>query len=248
LPNSKSIGKKEYKIKTSEQLQSVIDKRNTRNEKNAQTQRDRNTTSDMDEARADGDDHDESGYSEDDHGEDEDGSDSHSKRRQARSFYFTTGTVKRMESKEDGILTQHHVSMQQHHSDAQRRHSGCCTALPQVSRRPERQDQGSKGPSWCSQEPPGLYDIVEPVMYLGRSTVNHCGHTHPDIHTYHCVVDTHFSYLSIVIDKPIPLSIGISIGKVGRDVVKSLIITINDTSIGDLHSDPYITCPPLLLS
>jgi hypothetical protein len=27
----------EYKIKTSEQLQSVIDKRNTRNEKNAQT-------------------------------------------------------------------------------------------------------------------------------------------------------------------------------------------------------------------
>jgi hypothetical protein len=97
------------------------------------------------------------------------------------------------------------------------------------------------------------------VMYLGRSTVNHCGHTHPDIHTYHCVVDTHFSYLSIVIDKPIPLSIGISIGKVGRDVVKAflsrdnqdetcLIITINDTSIGDLHSDPCITCPPLLLS
>jgi hypothetical protein len=27
----------QYKIKTSEQLQSVIDKRNTRNEKNAQT-------------------------------------------------------------------------------------------------------------------------------------------------------------------------------------------------------------------
>ena len=35
--------------------------------------------------------------------------------------------------------------MQQHHSDAQRRHSGCCTALPQVSHRPERLDQGSKG-------------------------------------------------------------------------------------------------------
>ena len=34
----------EYKIKTSDQLQSVIDKRNTRNEKNTQTQRDRNTT------------------------------------------------------------------------------------------------------------------------------------------------------------------------------------------------------------
>jgi hypothetical protein len=41
----------QYKIKTSEQLQSVIDKRNTRNEKNAQTQRERDTTADMDEAR-----------------------------------------------------------------------------------------------------------------------------------------------------------------------------------------------------
>ena len=48
----------EYKInlKTSDQLQSVIDKRNTRNEKNTQTQRDRNTTADMDETRTDGDD------------------------------------------------------------------------------------------------------------------------------------------------------------------------------------------------
>ena len=41
--------------------QSVIDKRNTRNEKNAQTQRERNTAADMDEARADGDDDDEGG-------------------------------------------------------------------------------------------------------------------------------------------------------------------------------------------
>jgi hypothetical protein len=40
----------QYKIKTSEQLQSVIDKRNTRNE-NAQTQRERDTAADMDEAR-----------------------------------------------------------------------------------------------------------------------------------------------------------------------------------------------------
>jgi hypothetical protein len=48
----------EYKIKTSEQLQSVIDKRNTRHEKNTQTQRDRNTTTDMDEVRTDGDDDD----------------------------------------------------------------------------------------------------------------------------------------------------------------------------------------------
>ena len=59
----------QYKIKTSEQLQSVIDKRNTRNEKNAQTQRERDTAADMDEARADGDDDDEGGNSEDDHGE-----------------------------------------------------------------------------------------------------------------------------------------------------------------------------------
>ena len=64
----------QYKIKTSEQLQSVIDKRNTRNEKNAQTQRERDTAADMDEARADGDDDDEGGNSEDDHGEYEDGS------------------------------------------------------------------------------------------------------------------------------------------------------------------------------
>ena len=63
----------QYKIKTSEQLQSVIDKRNTRNEKNAQTQRERDTTADMDEARADGDDDDEGGNSEDEHGEYEDG-------------------------------------------------------------------------------------------------------------------------------------------------------------------------------
>jgi hypothetical protein len=83
----------------------VIDKRNTRNEKNAQTQRDRNTTADRDETRADGDDDDETGYSEDDHEENEDGAASHSKRRQADSFYFTTGEVKRMESKEDGSLT-----------------------------------------------------------------------------------------------------------------------------------------------
>jgi hypothetical protein len=90
------IGKQSTKLTL--QLQSVIDKRNTRNEKNTQTQR-------MDEVRTDGDDDDETGYSEDDHGEDEDGSALHSKRRQTRSFYFTTGAVKRMESKEDGNLT-----------------------------------------------------------------------------------------------------------------------------------------------
>ncbi len=83
----------------------MIDKRKTRNEKNTQTQRDRNMTVDMDEVRADRDHDDESGYSQDDHAEEEDGTDSHSKRRQGRSFYVTTGAVKRMESKEDGNLT-----------------------------------------------------------------------------------------------------------------------------------------------
>jgi hypothetical protein len=90
----------------------VIDKRNTRNEKNAQTQRERDTAADMDEARADGDDDDEGGNSEDEDGEYEDGAGSagdrtasHSKRRQAHSFYFTTGTVKRMQVMEDGSLT-----------------------------------------------------------------------------------------------------------------------------------------------
>jgi hypothetical protein len=56
----------EYEIKKSEQLQSVIHKRNTHTENNAQTQRDRNTTTDMDEVRADGDEDDKTGYSEDD--------------------------------------------------------------------------------------------------------------------------------------------------------------------------------------
>ena len=66
----------------------------------------------MDETRADGDDDDEGGNSEDEDGEYEDGSGdggggtvSHSNRRQARSFYFTTSAVKRIESKEDGSLT-----------------------------------------------------------------------------------------------------------------------------------------------
>jgi hypothetical protein len=47
----------------------VIDKKNTRNEKNAQTKRDRNTAADMDETRADGDDDDDGGNSEDEHGQ-----------------------------------------------------------------------------------------------------------------------------------------------------------------------------------
>ena len=93
----------QHKIKTSDQLQSVIDKRNTRNEENAQTQRERDTDADMEEARADGDDDDEGGNPEDYHGEYEDGAGSagdgtvsQTKRRQTHSFYFTTGSVKRM--------------------------------------------------------------------------------------------------------------------------------------------------------
>jgi hypothetical protein len=66
----------------------------------------------MDETRTDGDDDDEGGNSEDEDGEYEDGTGSagdrtasHSKRRQSRSFYFTTGAVKRMYVKEDGSST-----------------------------------------------------------------------------------------------------------------------------------------------
>ncbi len=99
-------------IPSKQKGQSVIDNRNTRNEKNAQTQRERDTDADMDEARTDGDDDDEGGNSEDEDGEYEDGAGSagdrtasHSKRRQARSFYFTTGAVKRIQTKEDGSLT-----------------------------------------------------------------------------------------------------------------------------------------------
>jgi hypothetical protein len=89
-----------------------MDKRNTRNEKNAQMEHERNTTADMDEVRTDGDDDDEGGNFEDEHGEYEDGAGgagdgtaSHSNRRQDHSFYFTTGALKRMQSKEDGTLT-----------------------------------------------------------------------------------------------------------------------------------------------
>ncbi len=47
----------------------MIDKRNTLNEQNGRTPHERNTASDMDETRTDGDDDDEGGNSEDDHGE-----------------------------------------------------------------------------------------------------------------------------------------------------------------------------------
>jgi hypothetical protein len=60
--------------------------------------------------------------------------------------------------------------MQQHPSDDQRRHSGCYTALPQVSHRPERQDQGSKGSAlsdlWWNQH-------VQEFPRLTRMTRQH---------------------------------------------------------------------------
>jgi hypothetical protein len=66
----------------------------------------------MEEARVDGDDDDEGGNSEDEDGEYEDVTGnagdrtaSHSKRRQPRSFYFRTRTVRRMQVKEDCSLT-----------------------------------------------------------------------------------------------------------------------------------------------
>jgi hypothetical protein len=49
--------------KQTKRAKSVMDKRNTRNEKNDQTERERNTADDMDESRADGDDDDEGGNS-----------------------------------------------------------------------------------------------------------------------------------------------------------------------------------------
>ncbi len=140
-----------------------------------------------------------------------------------------------MESKEDGILTAtckvDGQVMHQHLSDDQRRHSGCCTALPQVSNRPERQDQGSKGPSWCSQEPPDFMTLINydtPRTQEQRSTIvdtlNRAVSRGDKTHTYHLhtlliVTDTHqdidrdlYTYmtsylaqvyrLSILIDNP----------------------------------------------
>ncbi len=169
-------------------ISSIIDKRNSRNEKNAQTQRDRNTVTDMDEVRTDGDDDDETGYSEDDHREDEDGSVSHSKRRQTCSFNLTTGVVKRMESKEDGNLTAtcQVGAIQRHHSDSQWRYWGCCTALPQVSHRPERQDL---------KVLPGV--AKNPPDFMKEGNWND---THTHTHTYTHLPLCHGHTLSIVTD------------------------------------------------
>jgi hypothetical protein len=86
-------------------FQEVVDKRKTVSEKHARTALD-NTAHDIQEARdGGGDDAEEDGESEDEdeHGQGE-GTEK-PKRRQARSFYFTTGAVKRIQSKEGTSLT-----------------------------------------------------------------------------------------------------------------------------------------------
>jgi hypothetical protein len=88
----------------------------------------------MEETRADGDDDDEGGNSEDDHGEYEDaagsagdGTASQTKRRQDYSFYFTIGSVKRMQWKK-------HVQEFPHLARMVRQH----LAVPATSASPER--------------------------------------------------------------------------------------------------------------
>ncbi len=172
----------------------MIDKRKTRNEKNAQTQRDRNTAADMDETRADGDDDDEAGYSEDDHGEDEDGAGrtgdgtaSHSKRRQAHSFYFTTGALKRMESKEDGNLTATCRSniIPIPNGDTQ----GVAQHFLKYHTDLNVRIRALKVLPGADKKPPGLYDITELCCTSDAgATVNHSGRTEPRCgeDTCHC--------------------------------------------------------------
>ncbi len=76
------------------------------NEKNASTALDK-TADDIQEARDDNacDDAEEEDDEEEEHGEGRAASGVQRKRRQERSFYFTTEAVKRMHSKEGGILT-----------------------------------------------------------------------------------------------------------------------------------------------
>ena len=97
----------DYASKTAAVLKQVADMRKAMNEKNASTSLD-NTADDIQEARDDNgcDDAEEEDDNEDEeHGEGRAASGVQRKRRQERSFYFTTEAVKRMHSKEDGILT-----------------------------------------------------------------------------------------------------------------------------------------------
>ena len=97
----------DYAAKTAAVLKQVADRRKTMHEKNTSTTLD-NTADDIQEARDDNgcDDAEEEDDNEDEeHGEGRAASGVQRKRRQERSFYFTTEAVKRMHSKEGGILT-----------------------------------------------------------------------------------------------------------------------------------------------
>ena len=97
----------------------MIDKRTLTHKKYAKTVRDRNTATVIAEAGAAGDDDDEEGKSEESESEheDEDGEGGGGqrtqlqKRRQTRSFYFTTEAVKRIESKEDTFPNSHYFKV-----------------------------------------------------------------------------------------------------------------------------------------
>ncbi len=97
----------------------MIDKRTPGRKKYVKTVRDRNTTADITEVGAAGDDDDEEGRSEESESEheDEDGEGGVGqrtqlqKRRQTRSVYFTTETVKRIESKEDSFPNSHYFKV-----------------------------------------------------------------------------------------------------------------------------------------
>ena len=97
----------DYEMKTTTVLKQVTDRKKAMNEKNASTALDK-TADDIQEARDDNgcDDAEEEDDNEDEeYGEGRAASGVQRKRRQERSFYFTTEAVKRMHSKEGGILT-----------------------------------------------------------------------------------------------------------------------------------------------
>jgi hypothetical protein len=96
----------DYEMKTAAVLKQVADRKKAMNEKNASTALDK-TADDIQEARDDNacDDAEEEDDEEEEHGEGRAASGVQRKRRQERSFYFTTEAVKRMHSKEGGILT-----------------------------------------------------------------------------------------------------------------------------------------------
>ena len=97
----------DYAAKTAAVLKQVTDRRKDMNEKNTSTALD-NTTDDIQDARDENgcDDTEEEDDNEDEeHGEGRTASGVHRKRRQDRIFYFTTEAVKRIHSKEGGILS-----------------------------------------------------------------------------------------------------------------------------------------------